>query len=270
MRPRVVLLTSSSWEGQALSQRLVDSGLEPVLIVREEPLLKFDYSLPSRLARGLLGDRIVNELAAFRRGSEVRRTLKWERTLQEASHAWLEAACQRIPLQPCWPGSVRQFRTHVLNDETTVERVREAKPDVMVVFSTSLLRTPLLAIPTYGTLNGHSSLLPNYRGARSEFWQCYNDDQRHLGITIHLVDPRIDSGPILFQLPTPSTWPTDPFHLRAMNTLSILEHYPQVIKDHLAGKIVPRAQGPSETKLYLKRDVTMEARVELKRRTVGP
>lgn len=269
MGHRVVLLTSSGWEGQALAQRLVDCGLEPVLIVREEERKNIPYSLPSRIARAILGDGTVNKLVRLRQGDEVYRTIEWERAMQEESTAWLEAACQRMQLAPRWPASVPQLVTPTLNGSATVERVREAQPDVLVVYSTSLLRKPLLAIPMHGTLNGHSSLLPNYRGARSEFWQCYNDDQRHVGITIHLVDPHIDSGPILFQQPTLSTWPSDPFRLRAINTMTILEHYPQVIKDHLAGKIVPRPQGPSETKLYFKRDVTLELRVALRRRIAG-
>ena len=45
--------------------------------------------------------------------------------------------------------------------------------------------------------NLHISLLPLNRGAHPNFWSFYDNTQA--GVTIHLVDEGIDTGPIVFQ-----------------------------------------------------------------------
>ena len=56
----------------------------------------------------------------------------------------------------------------------------------------------LLAIPKYGTLNLHPSLLPKYRGASPLQSQILADD-KEVGITIMLMDREVDHGDILAQ-----------------------------------------------------------------------
>ena len=46
-------------------------------------------------------------------------------------------------------------------------------------------------------VNLHISYLPFNRGAHPNFWSFYDDTQS--GVTIHLIDDGIDTGPILFQ-----------------------------------------------------------------------
>jgi len=46
-------------------------------------------------------------------------------------------------------------------------------------------------------INLHMSYLPYNRGAHSNFWSFY--DQTPAGISIHLIDSGIDTGPILMQ-----------------------------------------------------------------------
>ncbi|MFE9413995.1 formyltransferase family protein [Streptomyces sp. NPDC006704] len=47
-------------------------------------------------------------------------------------------------------------------------------------------------------INCHPGPLPEYRGARPVNWALHNHEHRH-GITIHTIDPGIDSGPVLAQ-----------------------------------------------------------------------
>ncbi len=56
----------------------------------------------------------------------------------------------------------------------------------------------VLDIPKHGTLNVHPSLLPKWRGASPIESQILNDD-RDVGVTIMLVDAKMDHGPILDQ-----------------------------------------------------------------------
>ena len=56
----------------------------------------------------------------------------------------------------------------------------------------------VLEIPKYGTLNVHPPLLPKYRGATPIEHQVLNDE-REVGVSIMLVDDKLDHGPIIAQ-----------------------------------------------------------------------
>lgn len=47
-------------------------------------------------------------------------------------------------------------------------------------------------------INLHPSLLPKFKGAHS-IEEFYNSSEKETGITIHLVDQGVDTGPIIFQ-----------------------------------------------------------------------
>ena len=53
-------------------------------------------------------------------------------------------------------------------------------------------------MPSFGTLNVHSSLLPRHRGPDPLFWTYFCDD-RETGVTIHWMDAQLDTGPIAAQ-----------------------------------------------------------------------
>ncbi|HET6503304.1 MAG TPA: formyltransferase family protein [Amycolatopsis sp.] len=71
--------------------------------------------------------------------------------------------------------------------------------DLAVVCGLSwrLPRTVLDA-PRLGILNVHTSLLPRYRGPAPVQWAIRNGDP-HIGVTVHWMDDRIDSGNIVAQ-----------------------------------------------------------------------
>lgn len=59
-----------------------------------------------------------------------------------------------------------------------------------------LLPESLLSRATWGFLNIHAGLLPEYRGNACSNWAILNDEPK-LGYTIHIMDSNLDSGPIL-------------------------------------------------------------------------
>jgi methionyl-tRNA formyltransferase len=56
----------------------------------------------------------------------------------------------------------------------------------------------LLSLPRLGALNVHPSLLPDNRGPDPLFWTFWSGDEA-TGVTIHLMDERLDTGSILAQ-----------------------------------------------------------------------
>lgn len=71
--------------------------------------------------------------------------------------------------------------------------------DLFVVFAYgNILPSEIINLPKYGTVNLHPSLLPNLRGP-SPIRSAILTDQRTTGITIMLMDEKMDHGPILSQ-----------------------------------------------------------------------
>ena len=82
-------------------------------------------------------------------------------------------------------------------DEAVLEEVRALEPDVIVVAAYGkLLPQALLDIPRKATINVHSSLLPQYRGAAPINWAVLNGDTE-TGVTIQYMASELDAGDIL-------------------------------------------------------------------------
>ena len=75
--------------------------------------------------------------------------------------------------------------------------IENLKPDLIIVAAYGkILPEEILEIPKYGCLNVHPSLLPKYRGPSPIQSVILNGDKK-TGVTIILMDEKIDHGPIL-------------------------------------------------------------------------
>jgi methionyl-tRNA formyltransferase len=81
------------------------------------------------------------------------------------------------------------------NSPSSVARLKQWSPDLLIYAGGNILRKPLLEIPRLGVLNAHLGLLPEVRGMSSPEWSLLQDIPP--GITIHYIDAGIDTGPIL-------------------------------------------------------------------------
>jgi methionyl-tRNA formyltransferase len=73
-----------------------------------------------------------------------------------------------------------------------------SKYDLILSFGYRHIITPtVLATAKHQPINLHISLLPYNRGAHPNFWSHY--DGTPSGVSIHLMDDGIDTGPILLQ-----------------------------------------------------------------------
>ncbi len=87
------------------------------------------------------------------------------------------------------PENLKNLKSEILN----------LKSDLFIVASYGkILPKEILEIPKHGTLNVHPSLLPLFRGPSPLQYQIL-EGAEEVGVTIMLVDEKIDHGPILAQ-----------------------------------------------------------------------
>ena len=89
-----------------------------------------------------------------------------------------------------------------IKTEEAAELFRSHEADVAVVVAYGrILPKAFLAAPKQGCVNVHFSLLPKYRGAAPVNWAIVNGES-DTGVTTMMVEPELDSGPILLQRST--------------------------------------------------------------------
>ena len=91
------------------------------------------------------------------------------------------------------------FQPSRLRNPDSWQQLEELAPDLIVVVAYAQLLTPqILALPRWGCINVHASLLPAYRGGAPIHWAIINGETE-TGITTMLMDEGLDTGDILLQ-----------------------------------------------------------------------
>jgi methionyl-tRNA formyltransferase len=124
-----------------------------------------------------------------------------------------------------------------LRDPSALAELASLHPEVGIgVAYGQILRQEVLAIPAKGMLNVHPSLLPRHRGA-SPIPAAILTGDRETGATIILMDPGMDSGPILAQRSLPvedrDTAGTLAEKLAALAASLLAETLPRWLRDEI-------------------------------------
>ena len=128
------------------------------------------------------------------------------------------------------------FETSSPNQPDFIARVGDLSPDLLLCIGfPCILKKEILEVPRLLASNFHASLLPAYRGKHPVFWALRNGE-RWAGLTVHKMDPGIDTGDIIYQV-----------RLRTRREDSVATLYQRVI-DHsvgLVGRLISDlARGP--------------------------
>ncbi len=84
-----------------------------------------------------------------------------------------------------------------VKEENFIATLEQLAPEVIVVVAFGqILPDKILAMPRYGCINLHASLLPKYRGAAPIHWSVINGETK-TGNTTMLMDKGMDTGAML-------------------------------------------------------------------------
>lgn len=86
-----------------------------------------------------------------------------------------------------------------LDEPACLAFLQRTAPDLIICVGLDIIPRAVLEIPRLGTLNAHNGLLPRYRGRNATAWSVYHDDP--VGVSVHWVDPGIDTGAVLIREP---------------------------------------------------------------------
>lgn len=148
-----------------------------------------------------------------------------------------------------------------LRTEEGRDYLRRWQPDVLVVVAYGLILPPeALAIPKYGCINIHASLLPRWRGA-APIQRSILEGDDETGVTIMQMDAGLDTGPMWLQRKVRIEGHDDAISLQnklgEIGAVALLE----VLDSVASGAVHPVAQ-PADGATYARKIDKSEARID--------
>jgi methionyl-tRNA formyltransferase len=138
--------------------------------------------------------------------------------------------------------SIPVFQPTTLKDRNALVPLTSEPFDFFVVFAYGKLMPQwLIALPTYGTINAHPSLLPKFRGA-SPIRSTLLHDLSAAGVSIIRMDAELDHGPILFQQKVDLPYPIPGLELDTMMGKIGGDLLAHVMTEVIKGTITPTPQ----------------------------
>jgi methionyl-tRNA formyltransferase len=94
----------------------------------------------------------------------------------------------------CKRHGVEYAEVEDVNSADFLEHLKAIAPDIVVSVSCpQIFKKELIDTPSFGCLNIHGAILPQYRGVLPSFWMLANREEQ-AGVTIHFVNEKIDAG----------------------------------------------------------------------------
>lgn len=88
-----------------------------------------------------------------------------------------------------------------LNDPAAIAELRDLKPDILLVYGTGRLSKTVIDQCPGGSANFHNGNPEDYRGLDCHLWPLFHGDFNALRMTMHKIEPELDTGDIIDRRP---------------------------------------------------------------------
>jgi methionyl-tRNA formyltransferase len=124
-----------------------------------------------------------------------------------------------------------------VNSDNTYQLLQSINPDIVVVNGTRIISKRILECCDAIFINTHSGITPRYRGTHGGYWALVEGNLKNCGVTVHLVDPGIDTGEILgqatFEPVASSNFTTYPYMQLAKGLPVLVKAVDDALQDNL-------------------------------------
>jgi folate-dependent phosphoribosylglycinamide formyltransferase PurN len=166
--------------------------------------------------------------------------IAFSRILRRAAAPRIAEIVGAAGLDPHWPRGAELVRVTSVNSAETIARLRDLEPKVVLVVGTRIISRQVLSSVPAPFINYHDGITPKYRGIHGGYWAKAQGDLGNFGVTVHLVDPGIDTGEVLYQArlkPPPKDNYATFSYLQIAAAMPLIEC---AAKDAIAGRLVPQ------------------------------
>ena len=178
-------------------------------------------------------------------------------TAAAAEHAGLRKLARRH--------DIRVIFCQTLNDPGVLAFLDKSVPSLVVFTGGGILRRPVLERAGGGVVNCHLGFLPDYRGMDASLWAVLEDRLDKLGLSVHLMDEGIDTGPLLAVRPVPlEATDTSAAHLQERHESLMCETMVETCLRFLRGEIHPRPQRADDGRQYFRMHARLQEIAEKK------
>ena len=143
-------------------------------------------------------------------------------------------------LEARWPDGCERIDVPSVNSPECIACLARLDPRVVLLLGTRIINRATLAAIKVPVINYHAGITPKYRGIHGGYWAKAEGDLENFGVTVHLVDPGIDTGAVLYQARVAPTaqdnYATFPY-LQLVAALPLME---RAARDALAGTLKPQ------------------------------
>jgi folate-dependent phosphoribosylglycinamide formyltransferase PurN len=251
---RLAIMTPQRPQSEMLIRRLVQLGLAPALVLFHQ---KADISRKDRIVK-----RLKASIKSILYRSSISERVRRVRLANEREAQFiLEAYAQRHDILKDQSALNSVHLITQVNHTGTADLLKSHNIDVLFIWGVPIIRPNIIGSVGTMVINAHSSILPEYRGAKSEFWQCFHQDFKHAGVTLHQVDVGVDTGDILMQVKANPPDCSNPERLRVSNAIRVIEGLPMLLETVKSGsyrRILQSDLSKPKTPTYRVKDVGIE------------
>ncbi|QNH61460.1 formyl transferase [Hymenobacter sediminicola] len=170
--------------------------------------------------------------------------------LSRASQGRMRAIKQQAHLNDQSLPEDRVIRVASVNAPECIEQLQALQPDVIVVNGTRIISKKVLTSVPCKFINTHAGITPLYRGVHGGYWALANNDPQHCGVSVHLVDPGIDTGAIIAQALIQPTAEDNFVTYPLLQLAAGLPLLKQAVRDALYGEIQLKPAPEGVSKLW--------------------
>jgi len=150
-----------------------------------------------------------------------------------------------------------------INDEAIVSEIFDLKPDLLVAYGCSLVKSELLSKYAGHFVNVHLGLSPYYRGSGTNYWPLVNGEPEYVGATFMYIDAGIDTGEIIHQVRARCYEGDSPHQIGNRLIADMTRVYIDIILKHDSLKKMAQPSISDDYRLYKRSEFSVESVVKL-------